>query len=39
MDLYEFKASLVYKANSRIVRAVTQKSPVSKNKNKITKKV
>jgi hypothetical protein len=29
----EFKASLVYKVSSRIVRA-TQRNPVSKNKNK-----
>ena len=33
-DLYEFKASLLYKASSRTARAVTQRNPVSK-QNKI----
>ena len=30
VDLCEFKASLVYRANSKTVRAVTQKNPISK---------
>ena len=29
-NLYEFKASLVYKVSSRTARAVTQNNPVSK---------
>jgi hypothetical protein len=33
MDLHEFKASLVYKENSKTASA-SQRSPVSKNKNK-----
>ena len=33
MDLYEFKASLVYRVSSRTGRA-TQRNPVSKNKTK-----
>jgi hypothetical protein len=39
VDLYEFKASLVYTASSRTARA-TQRNPVSKtnNKNKTTTK-
>ena len=32
MDLCEFKASLVYRASCRTVRAVTQRKLVSKNK-------
>ena len=32
MDLCEFEASLVYKMTSRTARAVTQRNPVSKNK-------
>ena len=31
-DLSEFKASLVYKVSSRTARTVTQRNPVSKNK-------
>jgi hypothetical protein len=34
VDLCEFKASLVYKASSKTVRAVTQRNPVLKNKTK-----
>ena len=34
MDLCEFEASLVYRVRSRTARAVTQRNPVSKNKNK-----
>ena len=34
VDIYEFKASLVYRASSRTARAVTQRNPVSKNKTK-----
>ena len=34
VDLCEFKASLVYKASSRTVRA-TQRNPVPKNNNKV----
>jgi hypothetical protein len=39
-ELLEFEASLVYKENSRAARAVTQRSPVLKNKteNKTNKK-
>ena len=33
MDLYKFKASLVYRVSSRTVRA-TQRNPVSKKKKK-----
>ena len=33
-DLREFQASLVYKATSMITRTVTQRNPVSKNKQK-----
>jgi hypothetical protein len=37
VDLYEFKASLVYRANSRTVRDVTQRNLVLKqNKRKKT---
>ena len=32
VDLYEFKASLVYRVSSRIARAVTQRNLVSKKK-------
>ena len=32
MDLCEFKANLVYTSSSRTARAVTQRNPVSKNK-------
>ena len=31
VDLYEFQANLVYRVSSRIVGAVTQRNPVSKN--------
>ena len=31
-DLYEFNASLVYRASSRRAKAVTQRSPILKNK-------
>ena len=31
LDLCEFKASLVYRVSSRIVRAVTQRNPVLRN--------
>ena len=34
VDLCEFKASLVYKESSRTARAVTERNPVLKNKNK-----
>ena len=33
-ELCEFKASLVYKESSRLARAVTQRNPISKSKNK-----
>ena len=33
-DLWEFKASLVYRVSSRTARAVTQRNPVSKQTNK-----
>ena len=33
-DLCELEASLVYRANSRIARAITQRNPVLKNKTK-----
>jgi hypothetical protein len=41
VDLYEFKASLIYKVSSKPARAVTQRNPVSnketnKQKEKIT---
>jgi hypothetical protein len=36
-QISEFKASLVYKVSSRTARAI-QRNPVSKNKNKQTKK-
>ena len=36
-DLSEFKASLVYRVNSRTARTVTQRNPVTKNPNKINK--
>lgn len=40
MELCKFKSSLVYKANSRIARAVPQRNPISKkNKTKQTKKL
>ena len=32
VDLFEFKASLVYKVSSRTANAITQRSPVSKEK-------
>ena len=32
VDLCEFEASLVYRMSSRAARAVTQRNPVSKNK-------
>ena len=35
----EFEAILVYRASSRTARAVTQKNPVSKNKNKNKQKI
>ena len=38
MDLFEFKASLVYKASSRTVRAVTQRNPVSEKQKQKQKK-
>ena len=34
-DLYELEASLVYKVSFRTARAVTQRNPASKNKQKI----
>lgn len=34
MDLYEFKSSLVYRANFRTAMAVTQRNLVSKKKEK-----
>ena len=33
-DVYKFKVSLVYRVSSRTIRAVTQRTPVSKNKTK-----
>ena len=36
-DLHEFEASLVYKSNSRTVKAVTPRNSVLKTKNKQTK--
>ena len=38
VDLFEFKASLVYKASSRTVRAVTQRNPVSEKQKQKRKK-
>ena len=38
VDLWEFKASLVYRASFRAARAVTQRNPVSKKKKKLHKK-
>ena len=35
VDLYEFKASLVYKVRTRSARAVTQRNPDLKIQNKI----
>ena len=32
VDLYEFEVILVYKVSSRTARAVTQRNPVSENK-------
>ena len=32
VDLYDFKASLVYRGNSRTGSKATQRNPVSKNK-------
>jgi hypothetical protein len=34
VDLCKFKASLVYRASSRIAKAVIQRNPVLKNKQK-----
>ena len=39
VDLCEFEASLVYRASSRTVRAVTQRNPVSENKQKQNPKI
>jgi hypothetical protein len=36
VDLYEFKSSLIYREGSRTARVVTQRNPVSKDKNKQT---
>ena len=38
VDLWEFKASLVYKESSRATRAVTQRNPVSEKKERRKKK-
>ena len=35
-DLSEFKARLIYKANSRMARTVTQRNPVLKHQNTTT---
>jgi hypothetical protein len=35
MDLFEFDASLVYKARSRTARTITWKNPVLKNQRQV----
>ena len=39
MDLYEFKANLVYKVSFRTIRAVTQRNLVSKTNKQTNKKL
>ena len=39
VDLCELETSLAYRASSRIAKAITQRTPVLKNKNRQTKNI